>query len=79
MNPKHTQDISVLNESAHSLYPGSKKVYLHGKIYPDLMVPVREVSLTASVGTDGKSTPNEPVQIFQLPQVPWILKQSYQY
>lgn len=46
-------------------FPNSKKVYVKGKIYPDLRVPMREISLSNTVdGFTQKETPNPPVTVY---------------
>ena len=57
-----------MNESMRIKYPSSQKVYMHGKLFPDLRVAMRKVSLLPTVkkGKDGKKTytPNEPVYVY---------------
>ena len=57
-----------MNESMRIKYPSSQKVYMHGKLFPDLRVAMRKVSLLPTVkkDKDGKKTytPNEPVYIY---------------
>ena len=49
-------------------FPGSKKIYVPGQIYPDIQVAMREISLTdsKSIFTDGefKKGENEPVVVY---------------
>jgi phosphomethylpyrimidine synthase len=44
--------------------PGSRKIYKNGNIYPDIRVPVREVSLTPSRGAGDNDMSNAPVEIY---------------
>ena len=57
-----------MNESMRIKYPSSQKVYMHGKLFPDLRVAMRKVSLLPTVkkGKDGKKTytPNDPVYVY---------------
>ena len=57
-----------MNESMRIKYPSSQKVYMHGKLFPDLRVAMRKVSLLPTVkkDKDGKKTytPNDPVYIY---------------
>ena len=57
-----------MNESMRIKYPSSQKVYMHGKLFPDLRVAMRKVSLLPTVkkDKDGKKTytPNDPVYVY---------------
>ncbi|HZQ48196.1 MAG TPA: phosphomethylpyrimidine synthase ThiC [Verrucomicrobiae bacterium] len=44
--------------------PNSAKVYVPGKIYPDLRVPLREIKLGDTKAFNGKIEPNEPVRVY---------------
>ncbi len=59
--------------STKPISPNSKKVYVEGKIHPEIRVPFREISLspTATVNTNGngdshapEGEPNEPVYVY---------------
>ena len=48
-------------------YPSSEKVYLSGKLYPEIKVGMRRVKLTPTVTVEGNERhmePNEPVYIY---------------
>ncbi|WP_311438243.1 phosphomethylpyrimidine synthase ThiC [Hallella colorans] len=48
-------------------YPDSEKVYLHGKIYPDIRVGARRINLTPTIKMEkGKRVekPNEPLLVY---------------
>lgn len=45
-------------------YPGSRRVYVAGKMYPDIRVPLREVELEDSCFPDGSTEKNEPVRLY---------------
>lgn len=45
-------------------YPGSRRVYVPGTMYPDIRVSMREVTLSDSVFPDGTTEPNEPIKIY---------------
>ena len=48
-------------------YPSSEKVYLKGKLFPDLRVGMRKVRLTPTVTFEGgvrHEEPNAPVYIY---------------
>ena len=42
----------------------SKKIYLKGKLYPDLKVPFREVSLSPSFSSNQTKIENPPVRLY---------------
>jgi phosphomethylpyrimidine synthase len=50
--------------------PNSKKVFVPGKQHPDIRVPFREITLSASKTRDGRSAANEPVRIYDC-SGPW--------
>jgi len=46
-------------------FPNSKKVYVQGKIHPQISVAMREISLSDTKDSmTGKLTPNEPVTVY---------------
>lgn len=45
-------------------YPGSKRVYVNGKIHPDVRVAMREIRLEDSIFPDGSTETNEPVRVY---------------
>ncbi|SIS49396.1 hydroxymethylpyrimidine synthase [Zobellia uliginosa] len=46
-------------------FPNSKKIYVSGKIYPELKVAMREITLSDTKDSlTGKLTPNEPVTVY---------------
>ncbi len=51
-------------------YPGSRRVYVAGKMYPDIRVPLREVKLEDSCFPDGSMEKNEPVRLYDC-SGPW--------
>ena len=51
-------------------YPGSKRVYAPGQIFPDLRVGMREIELEDTVFPDGSSEPNAPVRVYDC-SGPW--------
>ena len=46
--------------STNPISPNSKKVYIAGSIHPQIRVPFREITLTASQNGNGSSTPTPP-------------------
>jgi len=50
--------------------PKSKRVYVAGKIHPDIHVPMREIELTATKSFNGQIEANEPVRVYDC-SGPW--------
>ncbi len=50
--------------------PNSKRVYVAGKIHPDVRVPMREIELTPTKSYTGAVEPNEPVRVYDC-SGPW--------
>src|ERR1700687_1276147 len=54
-------------DSVHSVresLPNSKKIYVAGKLHPDLRVPLREISLAPTKTMSGEIEVNEPVRVY---------------
>lgn len=51
-------------------YPGSRRIYVPGALFPEIKVAMREVTLSDSVFPDGTTEPNEPVRIYDCSD-PW--------
>ena len=47
-----------------SSLPNSKKVFVSGKLHPDLRVPFREISLAPTKTMSGEIEVNEPVRVY---------------
>ena len=46
-------------------FPNSKKIYVNGKIHPQIKVAMREIALSDTVDSmTKKKTPNEPVTVY---------------
>jgi len=50
--------------------PNSKRVYVAGRIHPDVRVPMREIELTPTKSYTGAIEPNEPVRVYDC-SGPW--------
>jgi phosphomethylpyrimidine synthase len=50
--------------------PNSRKVYVSGKIHPDIRVPFREISLAPTKAMNGTVDVNEPVRVYDT-SGPW--------
>jgi phosphomethylpyrimidine synthase len=50
--------------------PKSKRVYLPGRLHPDVRVPMREIELTPTQSFTGKIEVNEPVRVYDC-SGPW--------
>src|SRR5882724_3200902 len=60
-------------DSVHSVQnplPNSKKIYVNGKLHPDLKVPFREISLAPTKTMSGEIEVNEPVHVYDT-SGPW--------
>src|ERR1017187_8601882 len=59
-------------EDGHSSeqLPASKKVFVAGKIHPDVRVPMREIEVTPTKSYTGAVTPNDPVRVYDC-SGPW--------
>ncbi|HWI59115.1 MAG TPA: hypothetical protein VNZ22_17950, partial [Bacillota bacterium] len=44
--------------------PNSKRVYVSGQRYPDLRIPFRQVTLSATKSLTGRTEANEPVLLY---------------
>ncbi|MGY8689833.1 MAG: phosphomethylpyrimidine synthase ThiC, partial [Verrucomicrobiales bacterium] len=53
-----------------ALFPKSKRVYIKGKIHPDIAVPIREVELSVTNHPNGRVEENAPVRIYDT-SGPW--------
>src|SRR5437667_1087747 len=66
-------DTSNSVDSVHSVrkpLPNSKKIYVNGKLHPDLRVPFREISLAPTKTMSGEIEVNEPVRVYDT-SGPW--------
>src|SRR5437870_5869492 len=50
--------------------PNSKRVYVSGKIHPDVLVPFREITLAPTKSITGEVEANEPVRVYDT-SGPW--------
>src|SRR5215210_1554965 len=50
--------------------PNSRRVYLEGRIHPEIRVPMREIALSPTKRMDGALEPNEPVRVYDC-SGPW--------
>ncbi|HNT13351.1 MAG TPA: phosphomethylpyrimidine synthase ThiC [Verrucomicrobiota bacterium] len=50
--------------------PNSRRVYVPGRIHPDIRVPMREITLTGTKSYTGAVTPNAPVRVYDC-SGPW--------
>src|SRR5438876_3452004 len=60
-------------DSVHSVekpLPNSRRVYVGGKIHPDIRVPFREISLAPTKSMNGEIELNEPVRVYDT-SGPW--------
>src|SRR6266478_4403255 len=60
-------------DSIHSVeksLPNSQKIFVAGKLHPDLRVPFREISLAPTKTMNGEIEVNEPVRVYDT-SGPW--------
>src|ERR1700736_4364381 len=67
--PDATNSENSVNSVQNSL-PNSKKVFVNGKLHPDLRVPFREISLAPTKTMSGEIEVNEPVRVYDT-SGPW--------
>jgi phosphomethylpyrimidine synthase len=61
---------SIDSQSTDTPLPNSKKIYVDGKLNPDVRVPFREISLAPTKSMNGKVEINEPVRVYDT-SGPW--------
>jgi phosphomethylpyrimidine synthase len=62
-NPKSSAAGNSVDSVQHSL-PNSKKIFVAGKLHPDVRVPFREISLAPTKSINGEIEVNEPVRVY---------------
>lgn len=62
--------IHSMNDTANLTYPGSRRVYIPGRLHPDVQVPLREILLSDTLLPDGTAHPNDPVRVYDC-SGPW--------
>jgi phosphomethylpyrimidine synthase len=60
----------VSSESYNNKRPGSRRVYVHGKIHSDVNVSMREIELSPSKKLSGETEINDPVRVYDC-SGPW--------
>jgi phosphomethylpyrimidine synthase len=61
---------SIDSQSTDTPLPSSEKVYVTGKLYSDVRVPFREISLAPTKSMNGEIEVNEPVRVYDT-SGPW--------
>src|SRR5205085_8920689 len=69
-NPGNPVNPIENNGSAPRTLPNSKKIYVSGKIHPDIRVPFREISLAPTKTMAGEIEINEPARVYDT-SGPW--------
>lgn len=59
-----------MNDTAKLSYPGSRRIYIPGRLHRDVQVPMREVILSDTLLPDGTVHSNDPVRIYDC-SGPW--------
>ena len=52
------------SKARENLFPASTRVYVAGKIHPELRVPLREISLDETNHPDGRVEQNQPIRVY---------------
>jgi phosphomethylpyrimidine synthase len=65
-----TDNGSEASKAAEAPLPNSKKVYVSGKLHPDIRIPFREISLAPTKSMNGEIEVNEPVRVYDT-SGPW--------
>src|SRR5213593_1579037 len=60
----------IIEPTADSPLPNSCKIYVAGKIHPDIRVPFREITLAPTKSMSGEIEVNEPVRVYDT-SGPW--------
>jgi phosphomethylpyrimidine synthase len=63
-------DRSAFEPRSTEPLPASGKVYISGKLHPQVRVPLREVQLNPTKGMNGRTMPNESVRVYDC-SGPW--------
>src|ERR671934_1230194 len=58
------------SKAAEASLPSSAKVYVSGKLHPDIRVPFREIMLAPTKSLNGEIEVNEPVRVYDT-SGPW--------
>jgi phosphomethylpyrimidine synthase len=59
-----SEKLPDFNHLSYEPLSGSRKVYLSGKIYPDIRVPFREIILSDTIDHNGQTIANQPVRLY---------------
>ena len=62
--------IHSMNDTANLTYPGSRRIYIPGRLHPDVQVPLREILLSDTLLPDGTAHSNDPVRVYDC-SGPW--------
>ncbi|MBO0695238.1 MAG: hypothetical protein J2P56_03955, partial [Verrucomicrobia bacterium] len=58
------EDRRSQSAATNSSFPNSKKVYVEGKLHPEVRVPFREISLAPTKSMKGEMEVNGPVRVY---------------
>ncbi|HEY2714426.1 MAG TPA: phosphomethylpyrimidine synthase ThiC [Chthoniobacterales bacterium] len=61
---------SLEPQSSDYVMPNSRRVYLSGKLHPDVRVPFREITQAPTKSLSGELEPNEPIRVYDC-SGPW--------
>src|ERR1700746_454244 len=63
-------DKKTTKPSADTPLPNSRRIYVSGKLHPDIRVPFREITLASTKTMSGEIEVNEPVRVYDT-SGPW--------
>ncbi len=66
IEPQNTDE----SRSKRDEFPNSKKVYVKGKLHPNIQVPFREITLASTRDLNGRIEINEPIRVYDC-SGPW--------
>jgi phosphomethylpyrimidine synthase len=69
-NPIMTVNQASVEPSSREPAANTRRVYVSGRLYPDVRVPMREVELSPTRGLDGRMEVNDPVRLYDT-SGPW--------
>jgi phosphomethylpyrimidine synthase len=67
---RNGEEAAIIPTGRDYNFPHSKKVYVRGKIHPDIRVPFREISLAPTKSMNGEVEMNEPMPVYDT-SGPW--------
>jgi phosphomethylpyrimidine synthase len=70
IRPEDSAAAADTHDASRVPLPASTRVYVEGKLHPEVRVPMREIALSPTKGIDGRIEVNEPVRVYDT-SGPW--------